>query len=221
LEKRGKNPFDAFDYPDAAYAAQNETRLPPCKNGAASCKPWERDWTNTLLPPGAIVTDQGIIIPPTSAFPIGSLTVAQWVQVVSVFLSALLAMIVGILLDLFKRHRDSVKATREKLEHEVQQINGIISGIGFNISTLSHIVMQNILPHYNHSHAAYKALHNVNGDGERIKQFAISLHQYPALIMTCPQMHFREWDFWTELPLSYRQRPELTYRIRLVAQLCA
>jgi hypothetical protein len=37
------------------------------------------------------------------------LTAAQWVQVASVFISALLAMIVGILLDSSKRHRDTVK----------------------------------------------------------------------------------------------------------------
>jgi hypothetical protein len=63
LRRLGKNPFDAFDYPDPVYAVQNQTPLPPCTNGAPACKPWERDWSNTPLPPGSIVTDQGIILP--------------------------------------------------------------------------------------------------------------------------------------------------------------
>jgi hypothetical protein len=63
LKRVGKNPFDAFDLPDSVYAAQNKTPLPPCRNGAPSCNPWERDWSNTPLPPGAIVTDQGIVLP--------------------------------------------------------------------------------------------------------------------------------------------------------------
>ena len=42
------------------------------------------------------------------------MTGAQWVQIATVFLSALLGMIVGILIDLFKRHREDVKAARER-----------------------------------------------------------------------------------------------------------
>jgi hypothetical protein len=65
LEKRGQNPFDAFGYvgSEPVYGEQGET-APPCKNGMASCKPWERDWSNTRLPPGSIITHQGIILPP-------------------------------------------------------------------------------------------------------------------------------------------------------------
>jgi hypothetical protein len=137
------------------------------------------------------------------------MTPAQWVQVGSVFLSALLAMIVGILLDLFKRHRDAVKAMLEKQRREVQQINGVIAGIGFNVETLLHLVMQNILPHHRQSHAAYKALCALPRDGESIKQFALSLHQYPALMMTCPELHFIESDFWKDIPFIIEKDPEL------------
>jgi hypothetical protein len=53
----------------------------------------------------------------------------QWWPVVSVFVSALLAMIVGIFLDRFRARRDRIKAIREKQEHEIQQINAVVSGI--------------------------------------------------------------------------------------------
>jgi hypothetical protein len=38
---------------------------PPCKNGAASCEPWERDWRQgDSLEHGSVVTKQGIIVRP-------------------------------------------------------------------------------------------------------------------------------------------------------------
>jgi hypothetical protein len=36
----------------------------PCKNRAASCEPWERDWSKSDLTPGSIVTKEGTIQPP-------------------------------------------------------------------------------------------------------------------------------------------------------------
>jgi hypothetical protein len=44
--------------------AVGETPAPPCKSGAADCKPWERDWSNTRPQPGSMVTAQGTIVPP-------------------------------------------------------------------------------------------------------------------------------------------------------------
>jgi len=82
----------------------------------------------------------------------------QWWPVVSVFVSALLAMIVGILLDRFRAWRDRIKATREKQEHEIQQINAVISGLTFDIEYLLHIASQNILPHYRDAHTIYKQM---------------------------------------------------------------
>lgn len=37
---------------------------PPCKNGAASCEPWERDWSKIDLKSGTIVTKEGTIVQP-------------------------------------------------------------------------------------------------------------------------------------------------------------
>ena len=47
--------------------ASRESRvaLAPCKNGASSCEPWERDWGKVGgLKPGSIVTEQGIVTQP-------------------------------------------------------------------------------------------------------------------------------------------------------------
>ncbi len=88
---------------------------------------------------------------------------------------------------------------RQKQEKEIRQINAVIAGIGFNIEILLHIVTQNILPHYTQSHIAYKALQGTKGDVDRMTEFANSLHTYHALIMTCPELYFIEFDFWREL----------------------
>jgi hypothetical protein len=138
-----------------------------------------------------------------------SLSAAKWVQIVSVFLSALLAMIVGILLDLFKRHRDKVKVGHEKQALEVQQINVVISGIVFNIELLLHVASQNILPHYKDSQAVYKQIRNNRGNEERIFQIMTTLHKYPSLFKTCPEMYLIECDFSKELPFIIERDAEL------------
>jgi hypothetical protein len=145
-----------------------------------------------------------------SAHRMSTLTAQEWLQIISVFLAAFLAMCTDIALEFFKNWRASVKALCEKQNRELQQINGVIAGIAFNIETLLHLVMQNILPHYRQSHAAYKALYAVPpDDGESMARFAISLHQYPALMMTCPELHFIECDFWKEIPFIIEKDPEL------------
>ncbi|MDR3718878.1 MAG: DUF5706 domain-containing protein [Bryobacteraceae bacterium] len=53
--------------PKSASAAAAATVIaPPCKSGAASCEPWERDWSKFNLKPGSVVTTQGTIEPPQS-----------------------------------------------------------------------------------------------------------------------------------------------------------
>ena len=41
-----------------------EAPAPPCKNGAATCEPWERDWSKDGLKPGSVVTKYGTIVQP-------------------------------------------------------------------------------------------------------------------------------------------------------------
>jgi hypothetical protein len=133
----------------------------------------------------------------------------QWVQIIAVFLAAFLAMCTGIALELFKSRRTNVKERREKQRRDVAQIKVAVAGIAFNVESMLHAVFQNLLPHHEQSHVAYEELQTIKGDGDRISQFAIGLHKYPALMMTCPEMHFVEWDFFKELPFLVEKDPEL------------
>jgi hypothetical protein len=132
-----------------------------------------------------------------------------WWPVASVFVSALLAMLVGILLDRFRAWRDRKRAVRERQEHEVQQINAVISGLTFDIERLLHIASQNILPHYRDSHAMYEKIMTDFENDNHILQVIKSQGKYPALFMTCPDMYLIEYDFARELPFVIERDPEL------------
>jgi hypothetical protein len=50
--------------PHGQTTVSPETLAPPCKNGAATCDPWERVWGKAGLKPGSIVTKQGTVVQP-------------------------------------------------------------------------------------------------------------------------------------------------------------
>lgn len=130
----------------------------------------------------------------------------NWWPVASVFVSALLAMIVGIALERLRSWFDRRKATFEKQEHEIQQINAVISGLTFDLELLLHIASQNILPHYKDSQTIKG---NLNDNLESIAQLITALPKYPSLFMTCPEIYLLEYDFAKELPFVIEKDAEL------------
>jgi hypothetical protein len=135
----------------------------------------------------------------------------QWVPVASVFVSALLAMLVGIALEIYRNSHSTKKLVGDKLEKEVSQINVAISGISYNIELLLHVVSDFIIPHYNESHSVFKALQEAQGDSQKLQQLVTSFSppNYPALRKICPELHFIEWDFLKEVPFIVEKDPEL------------
>lgn len=133
----------------------------------------------------------------------------QWMPVLAVPVSAFFAMLVGIGLEMYKTSREQKKRALEKLTKEVSQINIAIIGIAYNIGTLLHIVFQNILPHYKQTHAAYRELHQLKSDSSKLTEFFRSLHKYPALMMTSPDIYFVEVDFFREMPFIAEKDPNL------------
>jgi hypothetical protein len=98
---------------------------------------------------------------------------------------------------------------RRQEEREIQQINAVLAGVVFNIELLLHIVYDHTLPHFEQSHAAYKAFLDVQGDTDRAKRFLASLNGYPALNTRCPEIVFFECNFWEKLPFIVEQEPEV------------
>jgi len=88
---------------------------------------------------------------------------------------------------------------RKEQEREINQINAVIAGIGFDVEMLLHVVIPNFLPHYKDSYRAHRELLATKGDESRMRNFFNSLHSYQGLVMTCPKLHFIEFNFWNEL----------------------
>jgi hypothetical protein len=132
-----------------------------------------------------------------------------WWPVASIFVSALLAMIVDILLERHRGWRDRIKTTREKQAREIQQINAVISGLVFDIERLFHVASQNILPHYRDVHAVYKRMNADIENDKHVHAIIVSLHKYPSVFIKCPDMYFIEYDFAKELPFVIERDAEM------------
>lgn len=133
----------------------------------------------------------------------------HWELVIPVFLSAALGMGVGLGLEYFKSYRERRTLALERAKKELTQINITTVGLAHNVSALLHLVMQNILPHHAASTAAFQALQATNNVAESLRLFALSLHEYRGLMMTCPDMHFYEFDFLDKLPFIVEKDVEL------------
>lgn len=133
----------------------------------------------------------------------------HWETVIPVFVSALLAMCVGIALEYFKSHREAKKSDLKKRKDELTEINIATIALGYNLELLLHFTFQNILPHYEHSQAAYEALKLVPHSEPEIAAFIHSLGNYPHMMMTAPELNFLEHDFLAKLPFVISKEPEL------------
>jgi hypothetical protein len=133
----------------------------------------------------------------------------HWETVIPVFVSALLAMCVGIALEYFKSHREAKKSDLKKRRDELTEINIATIALGSNLELLIHLTFQNIIPHYEHSQAAYKALKLVPRSEAEIAAFMQSLGDYPHMMMTAPELNFLEHNFLAKRPFVIGKEPEL------------
>jgi hypothetical protein len=143
----------------------------------------------------------------------------HWEQVIPVFLSAALGMSVGIGLEYFKASRERKKASSEQAKRELNQINLGTIGLAYNIETLIHLSMQNLLPHFYQSAAALQALYETNREPSKVTVFAMELYKYPALMMTSPDMHFADHDFLERLPFIVEKDAQLLQQAGWVVSL--
>jgi hypothetical protein len=144
---------------------------------------------------------------------VGSLKVPDglhWETVIPVFVSALLAMCVGILLEHYKTRREEQRTERKKREEELTQINIATIALAYNLELVIHAIFQNILPHYENSHAAFNAIKKVPNQEPELARFVRTASDaYPHMMMTAPDYNFLEHDFLGKLPFVLSKEPEL------------
>lgn len=133
----------------------------------------------------------------------------HWQSAVPIFISSFLGLLTGICLDILRRRLDHRKTGDEKRKKELQQIKCALIGIGYNIQTLTHLAAQNLLPHHAQSENALTKLRQICNEREALSKFAQSLHEFPALMMTCPPLYFVEYDFLEKLPFLTEKDPNI------------
>ncbi len=144
----------------------------------------------------------------------------HWETVIPVFLSALLAMCVGIALEHYKGRRERIKAEEKKAKDELTAINVATVAMSTNLELLIHYTFQNVIPHFEESQAAYQESLQVPNLNEEIGKFVHSVQgKYPHIMMTVPELNILEHDFLTHLPFAVADAPELLQKGNWVAHL--
>lgn len=144
----------------------------------------------------------------------------EWKTVVPVFLSALSAMCVGILLERYKSRRERIKSAEKKAKDELTAINVATVAMSTNLELLIHYAFQNVIPHFEASEAAYQESLQAPNLNEEIGKFVHSVQgKYPHIMMTVPELNFLEHDFLTNLPFVIANTPELLQKGNWVTHL--
>ena len=133
----------------------------------------------------------------------------HWIPVASVFVSAFLAMMVGIRLETYKDRRARAKDEHSRKLVEISKINTAISATAYNIERCVHLAGQQILPHHEQSHEAHAKLQEIMHNSLAIPAFLEGLREFPAIFMTCPPIYFMNYDFFAESPFADEKNSEL------------
>ncbi len=140
----------------------------------------------------------------------GSLWRHFLISAAPVFFGAVLGLAFGFFADWLKTRRENRKISRAKREEELAQLNGIMTALGFNVESLTHTVMQQVMPHYDQSHAAIDAIQAVRDGKMTLQQFDELLHSDFMPAMTrCPDPYFIEVELFRAAPFVIAHDPNL------------
>jgi len=141
-------------------------------------------------------------------------------QATPVFLGSLLGIGSALLLDWLRTRRETRKALADRQEEdaadllerqtrELAQLNLVSTAMGFNLENLQHIAMQQVLPHFRDSHAAFGELETFT-TAEEITRFGATMSdKYPRMTTRCPELYFFEVEFFKEIPFVLENDPEI------------
>ena len=89
-------------------------------------------------------------------------------------------------------------------------MSGAHTAIGFNITALIHITYQQILPHFEQSHAALAAIKSARGGSISLDQFSVLMHSEFTPVMTrCPDHYLEDVSLSRDLPFLLAKDPTL------------
>jgi hypothetical protein len=127
-----------------------------------------------------------------------------------IFLASLLGLATALLLDWLKTRRESRKTVRERLENELALLSGVNTAIGFNVTTLIHTVVQQILPHHEQSQAACAAIEALHAGSIDRRQFNDLLHsEFQPMMRRCPVPYLEDVNISRDLSFLLKKDPGL------------
>ena len=133
-----------------------------------------------------------------------------FIAAVPIFLASLLGLSTAMLLDWLKTRREKRTSDRERLEHELSLLSGANTAIAFNIESLVHTVLQQILPHHQASQAACAALEAVQTDPRHAALFYERLHsEFHPVMKRCPLPYLEDLNLFRDLPFLIARDPRL------------
>jgi hypothetical protein len=138
------------------------------------------------------------------------------VTALPIFLAALLGLGTAWLLDWLKTQRQNKKVVRERLEKEPALLSGTNTAIGFNITTLIHAVMQQILPHYYKSKSGVATIEALHAGSIDPKQFNDRMHsEFQPIMRRCPIPYLEDVNLSRDLPFLLKKgsRPYNAFRV--------
>jgi hypothetical protein len=135
------------------------------------------------------------------------------VSAAPVFFGAVLGLAFGFFTDWLKTRRENRKLSRERQENELAKLSGVMTALGFNVESLIHTVMQQVLPHHRQSHAAIAAISAVRNHTMDIQQFDRLLHsEFQPMTSRCPEPYLMDVELFKEVPFILVNDPELLKR---------
>src|ERR1700733_10270409 len=127
-----------------------------------------------------------------------------------ILLASLLGLATALLLDWLKTRRESRKNVRERLENELALLSGVNTAIGFNVTTLIHTVVQQILPHHEQSQAACAAIEALHAGSIDRRQFNDLLHsEFQPMMRRCPVPYLEDVNISRDLSFLLKKDPGL------------
>lgn len=132
----------------------------------------------------------------------------DYTTAIPTFLGALLGFGAAMLADWLKTRRERKTRIRERREKELAQLSGTNTMLAFNVETLVHTAMQQIIPHFEASHTAVKELHAGRKPPGDYTGHMITRCMQEAM-KRCPEPNLTQADLFVDLSFLLGKDPEL------------
>ena len=132
----------------------------------------------------------------------------NYTTAIPTFLAALLAFVVAILLDWLRTKSERKTKVRERREQELAKLSSTNTILTFNVETLIHTAMQQILPHYEASQLALNEIQAARKSIQDKSGHVITPNMHESM-RRCPEPNLTDADLFMELSFLIKKDAQL------------